>query len=174
MVPCSSHTRLHADDFIAHVWNCRAYDRGAVSRSLIWCHCCHKANKWTSSLAMHSHGRHMCSHATMKSKWYNSGQRDAWSRLWRARSIRVGCMGDIDYGWSSHAINIVTLSLAPLGKGAHYSWTWSLTTNQNWFVSLSLYNCWKKRNNVSSVMFALHIRYQPHCVALQPWSSLMF
>jgi hypothetical protein len=101
----------------------------------------HHAQPWSASVPMcHS-----------ETQWYSSGQRDAWSRLWRARSTRVGFTGDIDYGWSSHAMYIVTLSLAPLGKGTHYSWTWSLTTNQTWFVSLSLYNCRKKRNNVSAL-----------------------
>jgi hypothetical protein len=31
MVLCSSRTRLHADDFIAHAWNYRYVARGAIT-----------------------------------------------------------------------------------------------------------------------------------------------
>jgi hypothetical protein len=66
----------------------------------------HHAQPWSASVPMcHS-----------ETQWYSSGQRDAWSRLWRARSTRVGFTGDIDYGWSSHAMYIVTLSRST-GKG---------------------------------------------------------
>jgi hypothetical protein len=52
----SSHTRLHADDFITHPGTAVAVlvvrlPLVPVARGLIWCHCCQKAHKWTSPYA---------------------------------------------------------------------------------------------------------------------------
>jgi hypothetical protein len=176
MVSCNSHMCPNADNIITHPWNHCCGARGAVAPNIPMAEAL--STIWELDMVpplpqspqvdfiMHICGCRWCLHAYLSEtqKHIDLAQEtlDPGSEgpdlLMQVASEAVTMTGQaMPWTFSVHwsrSFHLTYLDVArdgPMGKGAHNSWTWSRTTNQTWFIFISLSLCsFRKKKNVSA------------------------